>query len=44
MLEVRKLIPLVEKEQPHMANILKQSFGNMVFDQIYINVYVFGDI
>lgn len=44
MLEVRKLIPLLEKEQPHIANILKQSLGNIVSNQIYINAYVFGDI
>ena len=44
MLEVRKLIPLLEKEQPHIANILKQSLGNIVSNQIYINAYVFGDV
>lgn len=44
MSEVRKLIPLMEKEQPHIANILKQSLGNIVSNRIYINAYVFGDI
>lgn len=44
ILEIRKLIPLLEKEQPYIANILRQSLANIVLNHTYINAYVFGDI
>ena len=28
--EIKKLIPLLEKEQPHIANILRVSLGNLI--------------
>ena len=42
--EIKKLIPLLEKEQPHIANILRVSLGNLMSNGDFINAYVFGDI
>ena len=42
--EIKKLIPLLEKEQPHIANILRVSLGNLISNGYFINAYVFGDI
>jgi len=42
--EIKKLIPLLEKEQPHIANILRVSLGNLMSNGYFINAYVFGDI
>ena len=42
--EIKKLIPLLEKEQPHIANILRVSSGNLMSNGYFINAYAFGDI
>lgn len=44
ILEIRKLIPLLEKEQPYITNIFRQSLANIVSNHTYVNAYVFGDI
>lgn len=42
--EVEKLIPLLEKEEPYITSILKQSLTKIVSNGISINAYFFGDI
>ena len=42
--EIKRLIPLLEREQPHIAKILKGSLENIISNGVFINAYVFGDI
>lgn len=42
--EINRLIPLLEKEQPFLANLLKVSLVNLPLNGCFINAYVFGDI
>lgn len=42
--EIKKLIPLIENDEPCIANILKRSLSNIVINYTFINAYVFGDI
>ena len=44
LIEIKKLIPLLEKEEPYITSILKQSLSNIVLNGTFINAYVFGDI
>lgn len=44
ILEINKLIPLLEKEQPYMANLLKVSLTNLPLNGCLINAYAFGEI
>ena len=42
--EINRLIPLLEREEPFIANILKVSLTNLSPNGYNINAYVFGDI
>ena len=42
--EINRLIPLLEKEEPYITNILKVSLMNLSPNGYNINAYVFGDI
>lgn len=42
--EINRLIPLLEKEQPYMANLLKVSLMNLPLNGCLINAYAFGEI
>lgn len=44
IVELNRLIPILEKEEPYIANLLKMSLMNLSSNGYNINAYVFGDI